>query len=128
MADRDVDCVGEEQRSRLSLSVQACYLTASLVAILKCAAIEISPYWALNRQKDAELVGGRMEEKRNWWEEGLRMAGANFGDVVETSSAAKQEKPVRTVHICACPFPCGFFFPGMFSLRGSVSYQQTITS
>lgn len=63
-------------------------------------AIEISPYWARNRQKDAELVGGRMEEKRSWWEEGLRVAGANLGEVVEeNSSAAEREEPIR---ICGC--------------------------
>lgn len=41
-----------------------------------------------------------MEEKRNWWEEGLCMAGANFGEVVEEkSSAAEQQNPVGT---CGC--------------------------
>lgn len=59
-----------------------------------------------------------MEEKRNWWEEGLRMAGANFGEVVEEkSSAAEQEKPVRTCG-CTCVQVCCsvdffyFFFSG----------------
>lgn len=38
-----------------------------------------------------------MEEERNQWEEALRMAEANFGEVVEeNNSAAEPEKPVRT--------------------------------
>lgn len=32
-----------------------------------------------------------MEEKRNWWEEGLRMKGANFGEVVEEKNSIQNE-------------------------------------
>lgn len=72
-----------------------------------------------------------MEEKRNWWEEGLRMAGANFGEVVaEKSSAAEQEKAVRTCG-CTCVrvcFPVDAFVHllfVLFSLRMLVSLPLT---
>lgn len=58
------------------------------------------PYWALNSKRDPEMVGGGKEEKRNWWEEGLRMTRANFGKLVEECCAEQEEWIISCVCVC----------------------------
>lgn len=61
-----------------------------------------------------------MEEKRNWWEEGLRMKGANFGEVVEEKNSIQNE----WLMVFLVLFFFLLFFQGMFS---SILYKLTKT-
>ena len=38
------------------------------------------------------MVGGGKEEKRNWWEEGLRMTRANFGKLWKSVALSKRNE------------------------------------